>query len=186
MIQKLLENQIWRDSKTWRLEFVGKLPPEKVNVLSMTTSLTRFLERKYGLKLDVHVHDQGISIASEKEASLLNISVDDRCLRRKVSLMSRNQVMFDAESILPLDVLPVELMRELEAGKRPLANLLSDRGLLLSRSDLSVSHIQTEGFYDGCWARRSVLSSESGAKALVTEVFHDAIWRKLQYILSPS
>jgi chorismate--pyruvate lyase len=125
-----------------------------------------------------------MSVAIEAEAIFLNIDGQERCLRRKVSLMSRNDVMFDAESILPLDVLPVELMAELEAGKRPLANLLSDRGLSLSRSGLSVAKIEAQGFYHQCWARRSVLSSESGARALVTEVFHDAIWRKLSYKLS--
>ncbi|MDX8388481.1 MAG: chorismate lyase [Ghiorsea sp.] len=183
MIQDLLENQAWLDSKTWRAEHAGQIDALHQSVLLVTSSLTRFLERKYGLKLDVHLHDQCMAFANEAEAKLLGINGQDRCLRRKVSLMSRNEVMFDAESVLPLDVLPVELMQELEAGKRPLANLLSDRGLSLSRSGLSIAKVEVPGFYHQCWARRSVLSSESGARALVTEVFHDAIWRKLNYKL---
>jgi len=101
-----------------------------------------------------------------------------------VSLLCRGEVMFDAESVLPLDVLPVFLMEELEAGKRPLADLLSDQGLSLSRSNLSIAHIQDEGFYAQCWARRSVLKAATGAKALVTEVFHESMWRKLHYLLT--
>ena len=184
MIQSILTTQSWMDAKTWQAEQANQVDAIKTHVLLVTTSLTRFLERKYGLKLDVYLHDQGVAYANETEAELLGISATERCLRRKVSLMSRNEVMFDAESVLPLDMLPVELMQELEAGKRPLADLLSDRGLSLYRSNLSVAHVQEEGYYHHCWARRSVLRSESGARALVTEVFHDSIWRKLNYRMS--
>ena len=183
MIQALLSSQTWVDAQTWRETQANQLDATKVHVLMVTQSLTRFLERKYGLRLDVCLHEQCVGYASEAEAKLLNIDISERCLRRKVSLLSRKEVMFDAESILPLDVLPVELMDELEAGKRPLANLLADRGLSLSRSNLSVCQVQEDGFYKHCWARRSVLESQSGAKALVTEVFQEAIWRKLNYIL---
>ncbi len=182
MIQDLLDKQIWRDCQLWRADAASLLTPTQIRVLFVNTALTRFIEQKYGLRLDVHLHDQYVSFASETEAGLLQIGVSERCLRRKVSLMSRNEVMFDAESLLPLDVLPVALMEELEAGRRPLADLLSDRGLSLSRSNLSIALVNDEGFYDQCWARRSVLSSEAGAKALVTEVFHPAIWRKLNYL----
>ena len=151
---------------------------------SQISGTASFIEQKYGLRLDVHLHDQYMSFATETEAELLQISKSERCLRRKVSLMSRKEVMFDAESLLPLDNLPVELIEELEAGKRPLANVLSDQGLILSRANLTVAFVKDEGFYDQCWARRSVLSSEAGAKALVTEVFHSAIWRKLNYLQS--
>lgn len=181
MIQKLLETEDWIDSKTWRVESAHELGVIEQSVLLVTSALTDFLQRKYSLNLDVYLHDQGMGFASDVEAKLLNITTHERCLRRKVSLMSRNEVMFDAESVLPLDILPVELMNELEIGKRPLANLLADSGLFLSRSGLGIAHVQAEGFYHQCWARRSVLSSDSGAKALVTEVFHDAIWRKLNY-----
>jgi len=181
LIQALLEQQTWVDVATWQRDHAEQCDDGQKNVLSVTNTLTRFLERKYALKLDVCLHDQFVDKTNAEEARLLNIDEHDPCLRRKVSLLSRKEVMFDAESVLPLDILPAALMEELEQGKRPLANLLSDRGLLLSRSDLSIALIQ-EGFYDQCWARRSVLCSESGAKALVTEVFQDAIWRKINYL----
>lgn len=181
MIKTLLESETWQDSKL-SAEFNQNMTPIQRRVLRVTSVLTNALEQKYGLKLDVQLHDQYMSTASDIEADLLGILPEERCLRRKVSLKSRGEVMFDAESVLPLDILPVALMEELEEGKRPLANLLSDRGLLLSRSGLSVAQVQAEGIYKHCWARRSILHSESGAKALVTEVFHDAIWRKLNYL----
>jgi len=181
MIQALLSNQQWQTSKDWRAEQGQQCDVLFNGVLMVTSSLTRFLEQKYALRLDVSLLDQGMSKANATEARLLGIDESERCLRRKVSLKSRGEVMFDAESVLPLDVLPLELMQELEAGTRPLADLLSDRGLLLSRSGLSITKISDEGFYHDAWARRSVLSSESGAKALVTEVFHEAMWRKLRY-----
>ena len=183
MISTLLEAETWQDSKLLP-ELSQRMTPMQLRVLRVTSVLTNFLEQKYGLKLDVQLHDQCMSTASEVEAGLLGIEPHERCLRRKVSLKSRGEVMFDAESVLPLDILPVELMAELEAGKRPLANLLSDRGLLLSRSGLSVTQVKSVGVYQHCWARRSVLHSHSGAKALVTEVFHDAIWRKLDYLVN--
>jgi len=181
MIKPLLETETWQDSK-FSAELNQLMSPTQMRVLRVTNVLTNFLEQKYGLKLDVQLHDQGMSTASEIEADLLGILPQERCLRRKVSLKSRGEVMFDAESVLPLDILPVELMAELEAGKRPLANLLSDQGLLLSRSGLSVTRVKSTGAYQHCWARRSVLHAQSGAKALVTEVFYDAIWRKLDYL----
>ncbi|PCI01725.1 MAG: hypothetical protein COB79_03635 [Zetaproteobacteria bacterium] len=183
MIQDLLHSETWMDVRTWRELFADSLTPVHVSVLSVVTPLTSLLERKYGMKLDVHVHDQFVDDMSEQEARLLKMEQGERCLRRKVSLLSRGEVMFDAESVLPLDVLPVTLMAELEAGKRPLANLLSDQGLLLSRSNLNIAQVKDDGFYALCWSRRSVLGSTSGAKALVTEVFHDAIWRKIQYFI---
>ncbi|MDQ6989225.1 MAG: chorismate lyase [Mariprofundaceae bacterium] len=184
MIADLLESQTWLDAPTWRNTYATKVPASLSKVLLVTTSLTRFLEQHYALNLDVHVYEQAMGFAQAAEAALLHIGPDERCLRRKVSLLHRNRVMFDAESILPLDVLPVELMAELEAGQRPLANLLSERGLCLSRSDLSISHIQDHDYYEQRWARRSVLRSESGATALVTEVFHEALWSKLNYLSS--
>lgn len=87
--------------------------------------------------------------------------------------------MFDAESVLPLSELPAQLMAELEEGKKPLGNLLLDRGLSLSRSDLSVVRLQTSDAYNARWARRSVLKSPSGTRALVVEVFHPEIWRRI-------
>ncbi len=183
MIQDLLTSEQWLDVRSWREQQANQLSAVQVNVLPVTNALTRFLERKYALRLDVYLHDQYVDNVSQVEADLLQVEKHTRCLRRKVSLMSRKEVMFDAESVLPLDVLPTALMAELEAGKQPLANLLSDRGLSLSRSNLSISHIQGEGFYHHCWARRSVLVSESGVKALVTEVFQEAMWRKLHYLL---
>ncbi len=184
MIQPLLESQVWRQSQDWRKNDAGQFSATQLRVLFVSTALTRFIEQKYRLKLDVQLRDQFMCYANETEAELLEVGVHDRCLRRKVSLLSRNEVMFDAESVLPLDVLPIALMEELEQGKRPLADLLSDRGLTLSRANLSISHVKDDGIYDECWARRSVLSSESGAKALVTEVFRDALWRKLEHLQS--
>ena len=182
MIQQLLTTQMWLDVRTWRSEYGEILTPMQISVLSVVTPLTRLLEGKYGMKLDVHVHDQFIDAIAEKEAQLLKVDIQERCLRRKVSLLSRGEVMFDAESVLPLAVLPVELMLELEEGKRPLANLLSDQGLSLSRFNLNIAQVIAEGLYESYWARRSILDASSGAKALVTEVFHDAIWRKLHYL----
>ncbi len=192
MIQALLSQQIWLDVRSWRAQYADTLSPEQVSVLSVITPLTRLLEGKYGMKLDVHVHDQFVDEMNAEEAKLLKSDMHSRCLRRKVSLLCRGEVMFDAESVLPLDVLPVTLMEDLEAGKRPLADLLSDQGLSLSRSNLSITQVEDDGFYAGCWARRSVLGTSSGAalgetlgaKALVTEVFHDATWRKLTYLLN--
>ncbi|MDQ7003131.1 MAG: chorismate lyase, partial [Ghiorsea sp.] len=131
MIKALLEKEAWQDSKL-SSEFNQNMTPIQQRVLKVTNVLTSFLEKQYGLKLDIQLHDQCMSTASDGEADLLGILPQERCLRRKVSLKSRGEVMFDAESLLPLDILPVELMAELEEGKRPLANLLSDRGLLLS------------------------------------------------------
>ncbi len=179
MISSLLHSQTWLDAPAWRQQYANKVPAALLKVLLVTQSLTRFLEQHYALRLDVHVHDQALGFANADEAALLNISPHDRCLRRKVSLLHRKKVMFDAESVLPLDVLPVELMVALEAGQRPLANLLSEQGLCLSRSDLAIAWVKNHDYYQQRWARRSVLRSESGATALVTEVFHETLWAKI-------
>jgi len=183
LMSGILARESWLEAPSWRATDTGQIASDlQCDVLTVTTSLTRFLEKKYQLRLEVFVHEQFSDAPTVVEATLLNIDTSSRCLRRKVSLLFRKESMFDAESVLPLDVLPTTLMAELEAGQRPLANLLSDRGLSLSRTDLSIAHIQGPSIYEHLWARRSVLRSESGATALVTEVFHETFWRKLHYL----
>jgi 4-hydroxybenzoate synthetase (chorismate lyase) len=148
-------------------------------VLTRTGSLTRFLERHYGMRLVVRVHDQFVDRALAPEAALLLCEHGAQALRRRVSLLHRNAVMFDAESVLPLAYLPADLLRALEKGGSPLGNLLLDRGLSLSRSDLCVARIKGQGLYGGCWARRSVLRSDAGTRALVVEVFRPEIWQRI-------
>jgi len=129
------------------------------------------------MPLTVHLHEQFMDKISEDEAELLHCAVGEYALRRQVSLCYQGRVMFDAESVLPLQDLPSTLVKELEAGIKPLANLLAERGLSLSRSDLSV--IQLE---DGRWGRRSVLRSSVGTQALVVEIFRNEFWQTIQYL----
>jgi len=172
-----LESLTWTPVRAWRPDEAG-VDRAQAAVLTATGSLTRFLERHYGMGLEVRLHDQFVDRATAAEGALLDCAAGTPALRRRVSLMFRGSVMFDAESVLPLDGVHGDLMRELQEGEKPLGNLLLDRGLSLSRSDLSLAHI-TDGRYAGCWARRSVLRSASGTRALVVEVFHDAMWQRL-------
>jgi len=174
-----LESQNWQSVRHWKADAAG-LGRDAAAVLTTAGSLTRFLERHFGIKLDVRLHDQFVDVAQREEAQLLLCDAGATALRRQVSLMHRGSVLFDAESVLPLEDLPADLMRELEEGKRPLGNLLLDRGLSLSRSDLSVVQLQSDASINGCWARRSVLRSPSGTRALVVEVFHPEMWKRLE------
>ena len=174
-----LDKQPWRAIRQWRSGDAG-VSKDIAAVLTTVGSLTRFLERHYGMHLTVRLHDQFVDRASSDEASLLDSPAGSPCLRRQVSLLHRDSVMFDAESVLPMDDLPADLMNELQEGKRPLGNLLLDRGLSLSRSDLSVVQMEGEGIHAGRWGRRSVLRSPSGTRALVVEVFHPEIWKRLK------
>ncbi|GAV20820.1 chorismate--pyruvate lyase [Mariprofundus micogutta] len=174
-----LESQDWQSVRHWKADDAG-VSRDAAAVLTTAGSLTRFLERHFGIKLEVRLHDQFVDMALLEEAQLLGCEPGDRALRRQVSLMHRGSVLFDAESVLPLEDLPADLMRDLEEGKRPLGNLLLDRGLSLSRSDLSVVQLQADGGINGCWARRSVLRSPSGTRALVVELFHPEMWKRLE------
>ena len=131
----------------------------------------------------VQLHEQFLDKIKHGEAELLRSDVGLPALRRQVSLLHRGTVMFDAESVLPLAGLESELIADLQEGKRPLANLLLDRGLSLARSDLSVAKLEGDTRYAGCWARRSVLRSPSGTQALVVEVFRPEFWRRLERLL---
>ncbi len=173
-----LESQDWQPVRSWRMDQAG-VGREQAAVLTMAGSLTRFLERRYRMRLAVRLHDQHVDEAAAAEAELLEIEPGSPALRRYVSLVHRGSVMFDAESVLPLADLPADLVAELQEGRRPLGNLLLDRGLSLSRSDLAVTRIRGAPPYDGRWARRSVLRSPSGTRALVVEVFHDLIWERI-------
>jgi len=173
-----LESQDWRPVRSWRASDAG-LDRERAAVLTMAGSLTRFLERRHRMRLEVRLHDQYVDKTAAAEAGLLDVAPGSPALRRYVSLLHRGAVMFDAESVLPLEDLSADLVAELEAGCRPLGNLLLDRGLSLSRSDLAVTRIRGHAPYDGRWARRSVLKSPSGTRALVVEVFHDLIWDRI-------
>lgn len=174
-----LESQQWQPVRHWKPEDVG-ISRDVAMVLTIAGSLTRLLERRYGMRLEVRLHDQYIDIVHSEEANMLDSETGSPALRRQVSLMHRGSVMFDAESVLPLDSLPADLMQQLQEGKRPLGNLLLDRGLFLARSDLSLVQLNVESTYDGRWARRSVLRSESGTRALIVEVFHPFIWQRIE------
>ncbi|MES0371784.1 MAG: chorismate lyase [Mariprofundaceae bacterium] len=174
-----LEDQVWAPVRQWRAEEAG-VSRDEAAVLTTVGSLTRFLERHYGMRLVVRLHDQFVDRANPDEAALLGCSDGAPCLRRQVSLLHRDSVMFDAESVLPLEDLPTDLMDDLQEGKRPLGNLLLDRGLSLSRSDLSIVKMAGEGIHAGRRGRRSVLRSPSGTRALVVEVFHPEMWKRLQ------
>ena len=174
-----LESENWQPIRHWKPEEVG-VGRDMASVLTIAGSLTRLLERRFGMRLEVRLHDQFIGSVHAEEAAMLASSAGEPALRRQVSLMHRGSVMFDAESVLPLEYLSADLMKELEEGKRPLGNLLLDRGLSLSRSDLSVARLGAEGVYHDRWARRSVLRSDSGTRALVVEVFHPVIWERIQ------
>jgi chorismate--pyruvate lyase len=174
-----LEMQQWVPVRQWRSDDAG-VSKDIAAVLTTVGSLTRFLERRYGMRLTVRLHDQFVDRSNQDEETLLDSPAGSPCLRRQVSLLHRDSVMFDAESVLPLEDLPADLMNELQEGKRPLGNLLLDRGLSLARSDLSVVQMAGEGIHTGRWGRRSVLRSPSGTRALVVEVFHPEIWKRLQ------
>ena len=151
-------------------------------VLTVAGSLTRFVDRHHQMHLDVQLHDQFVDKATMDEAETLKCPAGSPILRRNVSLLHRGSVMIDAESVLPLDTLPADLLDDLQEGNKPLGNLLLDRGLSLARSDLSVAHIREEGRFHGCWARRSLLRSESGTRALVVEVFRPEMWKRIDSV----
>ncbi len=173
-----LQSPDWLPVRTWRTDDTD-VSRDMAVVLTIAGSLTRFLERHYAMRLDVRLHDQLVDRASAHEAALLACDARLPALRRRVSLIHHQSVMFDAESVLPLDSLPADLMNDLQEGRKPLGNLLLDRGLSLARSDLCIARIAGEGLYAGRWARRSVLRSGSGIRALVVEVFHDEIWNRI-------
>jgi len=173
-----LQSLDWLPVRSWRADEHG-VSRDMSAVLTIAGSLTRFLERHYAMRLEVRLHDQFVDRANASEAALLECDAGCPALRRHVSLLHRKSVMFDAESVLPLDGVHGDLMRELQEGQKPLGNLLLDQGLSLARSDLCVAQFMGEGLYSGCWARRSVLRSESGTRALVVEVFHDEIWNRI-------
>jgi len=174
-----LELQDWQPVRFWKPKEAG-VNRDAAAVLTTAGSLTRFLERHFGIRLEVRLHDQFVDHARAGEAPLLACTEAAPALRRQVSLMHRGSVLFDAESVLPLEALPADLIADLEEGVRPLGNLLLDRGLSLARSDLSVAQMRGEGLHQGRWARRSVLRSPSGIQALVVEVFHPEMWTRLE------
>ncbi|MDX8408956.1 MAG: chorismate lyase [Mariprofundales bacterium] len=177
-----IDAQQWVPVREWHDEGVEHAV---AMVLTATGSLTRFVTRHFGLELTVKLHDQFVDPATNTEADILDYHGSEPVLRRQVSLRSHNRVMFDAESVLPLDGVPAELMAQLESGDKPLGNLLMDRGVSLSRSDLSVTKFQVAD-EEWHWARRSVLRSGSGTRALVVEFFYPALWRHLTRQVSHS
>jgi len=164
------KNEDWCLVRDWLMDGVPKNRHHK-SILTVTTSLTNFLNSQFSMPLTVQLHEQFMDKVTQNEAELLRCQAGEYALRRQVSLCYQGRVMFDAESVLPLHDLPSALVKELEAGIKPLANLLAERGLSLSRSDLSVIQLQ-----DGRWGRRSVLRSAVGTKALVVEIFRAEFW----------
>jgi len=176
-----LPSSLWEPVRHWSAA-EHSVSPAVAGVLTVAGSLTRYLERHHRMVLDVRLHEQIVDKAAIDEAEILACTPGTSALRRNVSLLHRGTVMFDAESVLPLDTLPADLMQDLQEGIKPLGNLLLDRGLSLSRSDLSVARIGDESRFHGCWARRSVLRSDSGTRALVVEVFRADMWKRIDTV----
>ena len=178
-----IAEQNWVPARQWhgQAEGVGN---DIAMVLTVTSSLTRYIERRYGMTLKVKLLDQFSDHLLPEEASLLGVPSGTPALRRQASLTHRGSVMFDAESVLPLADISTELMQALEEGREPLGNLLQERGLSLARSDLAVGRMNCsgEGKEELRWARRSVLRSPSGASALVVEAFHELFWKRLRHL----
>ncbi|MDQ6961983.1 MAG: chorismate lyase [Mariprofundaceae bacterium] len=147
-------------------------------ILSVNSSLTRFLEKQYHMPLQLVLQEQFVHCFNKDEAQLLQCKEGQPCLRRQVSLAHQGITMFDAESVLPLEDLSVTLMSDLQNGEIPLGHLLSNCGLSLSRSDLSFSQVMCH--QQQRWARRSILRSFSGASALVSEYFCPEMWAWIQ------
>jgi len=176
MLENNWKNENWCPVHDWLANGDHKDTHVKT-VLSVTIALTAFLNRQFTLPLSVELHEQFMDKVSLDEAALLRCEAGDYALRRQVSLCYQGVAMFDAESVLPLHDLPLQLINELKAGVKPLANLLAEQGLSLSRSDLSV--IQLE---DGRWGRRSVLRSGAGTQALVVEIFRHEFWQTIKHL----
>ncbi|MDQ6975548.1 MAG: chorismate lyase [Mariprofundaceae bacterium] len=176
-----IDGQTWCPEREWQaIDY--NLSRDNAAILTVAGSLTRFLERMHGMVLQVELQDQYIDQSSADEAAALHCAKSEQILRRKVCLTHRKQLMFDAESVLPIAPLPNTLMLELQDGERPLASLLMDYGLSLSRLDLGITRIVGTCEWQGYWARRSVLRSESGIQALVVEVFHPLFWQRLKML----
>jgi len=175
--------QEWAAAAKWSAGKAGASPTIG-SVLLITGSLTRRLDHRYGMRLTLKVRDQFVDHCEKEEAALLECAIAAPCLRRRVSLLHRGEVMFDAESVLPLEFLPAEMMETLHEGKQPLGNVLIDRGLTLARSDLRLARLRCPDHAgdEARWARSSVLRSESGERALVTECFHAAMWRHMEIL----
>ncbi|MDX8410364.1 MAG: chorismate lyase [Mariprofundaceae bacterium] len=175
--------QEWIAAAKWSAAKAGA-SPEISSILLITGSLTRRLNHRCGMRLALKVREQFVDRCEKEEAILLECAVSAPCLRRRVSLLHRREVMFDAESVLPLEFLPAEMMEVLREGKQPLGNVLIDRGLMLARSDLKLARLRCPDHVgeELRWARSSVLRSESGERALVTECFHSAMWQHLEIL----
>jgi len=175
--------QEWTAAAKWSAAKAGASPAVG-SVLLITGSLTRRLDHRYGMRLTLKLREQFVDHCEEAEAELLACENAAPCLRRRVSLLHRDEVMFDAESVLPLEFLPADMMEVLQEGKHPLGNVLIDRGLTLARSDLRLALLRCPGLAGDelRWARSSVLRSESGERALVTECFHAVMWHHLEIL----
>lgn len=167
-----VEHKYWQPANQESIFELGG-SKDVARVLTVNGSLTRFLDKQYHMPLQLVLQEQFVHRFSTLEAQLLLCQEGQSCLRRQVSLTYQGVSMFDAESVLPLDDLPMSLMVDLQDGEIPLGHLLSNCGLSLLRSDLSFSHIAKQQHH---WARRSILRSFSGASALVSEYFCPEIW----------
>ncbi len=172
-----MDAQQWVPAREWSQD---QVPRPVSAVLTATGSLTRFIERHFALPLTVHLYDQFVDAPSASEAALLQCDAALPVLRRQVALRMGAKTAFDAESVLPLDGVSGELMAQLESGVVPLGDLLMDRGAALARSDLSIARF-TGNDQTTRWARRSILRSGSGTRALVVECFHDNLWRRIEH-----
>ncbi|MBF0281502.1 MAG: chorismate lyase [Zetaproteobacteria bacterium] len=174
-----LNDQVWVPVRQWKLSDVAVADDARARVLTTVGSLTRMLEREFDMPLKVEVEEQFIDHSDAMESMLLACANGTMSLRRKVALLYKKQVMFEAESVLPLQDIHMDLMADLERGEIPLGSLLMDRGMSLSRTDLSITQIVGEPPFRGRWARQSILKSHLGTTALVVEVFHALLWQKL-------
>ncbi len=153
-------------------------------LIASNGSLTRLLEALYLKEINIEVKNQGISPQSNGSLKLLGISENEEVMTRDVWLVDGNKKLVFAHSVIPVKILPSNILKKLTPGKEPLGSILEKEDIFCKKNFYEFARLKWKDIAKGFnlpedyvfWARRYRISTQSGIIAAIMEVFPDYLF----------
>lgn len=170
----------WMDgSKFLALSSSGIINPSARMLLLSDGSLTRLLNAFLLSPVTLNRLRQEEVTLDKEMAEYIGAEAGQKVIDRDVWLMSGNDKIVYANSILPTSLMRDEIYNGITRGDTPIGTLLTDQSILTIRDRLQIARVKAPevsrelGLPDGTelWARRYRLNTEGGFKGVIQEVF---------------
>lgn len=168
---------------------LASLLPHQRQLLLSDGSLTLEIQLLWKAMVEVEVRFNGLTTLGSKESIFLEETPDKGAIEREVWLTIDSRRLVYAHSLIPVDRIDKELMRDIDAHRdEPLGRVLTSKNVRFSKKKIELGVVRCEAASTGLGldrhasliARRYILHNIDGVaghgiKAAVTEVFSPEI-----------